>query len=127
MFEKIVEITYLFDFYGNLLSENQYSAIELYYIHDLSLSEISEILNISRQGVFDALKRAENRLYDFENKLGLVKKFSENKDRMSEILNTVKNINKNTGDKNFINISKDLKEIEKNLIDILGISQEGNI
>ena len=127
MFEKIVEINYLFDFYGNLLSEKQYSAIELYYIHDLSLSEISEVLKISRQGVFDTLKRAENRLYDFENRLGLVKKFSENKEKISQILNTVNSINKDYRDKNINDISKDLEEIEQILIDILGISQEGNI
>lgn len=54
---KIVEIGMLFDFYGKLLSEKQYQVVELYYIHDLSLTEIGEELSITRQGVFDTLKR----------------------------------------------------------------------
>ena len=76
MFEKIVKISILFDYYGKLLNKKQASIIELYYNQDLSLGEISEILNISRQGVHDILKRAENKLFEYENKLGLVEKFN---------------------------------------------------
>ncbi|CCQ97462.1 conserved hypothetical protein [[Clostridium] ultunense Esp] len=47
MFERIVEVGILFDFYGKLLSERQFTAIELYYVHDLSLAEIGEELGIS--------------------------------------------------------------------------------
>lgn len=86
MFEKIVEIGLLFDFYGKLLSSKQYTAIELYYIHDLSLSEIGEQMNISRQGVHDLIKRSENKLYKYEKTLGLVDKFDYNKNRLKEIL-----------------------------------------
>ena len=93
MVEKLVEIGILYDFYGKLLSERQYSAIELYYIHDLSLAEIGEELNITRQGVFDTLKRAENKLYEYEDVLGLVNKFNSRHNNIQEILKINKEIN----------------------------------
>jgi len=55
MVEKLVEVGILFDFYGKLLSEKQYMAIELYYNHDLSLTEIGDELGITKQGVSDIL------------------------------------------------------------------------
>ena len=111
MFEKIVEIGLLFDYYGGLLSEKQYMTIELYYIHDLSLSEIGEQLNISRQGVYDTLKRAENHLYLYEDKLGLVKKFDINRDKIKEILRYT---NKITDEINIEEISR-IKEYANNI------------
>ena len=76
----------------NCLSERQYTAIELYYIHDLSLAEIGEELNISRQSVYDTLKRAEENLYEYEETLGLVKKFNfsiEEIDKIYGIINEI--------------------------------------
>lgn len=93
MVEKLVEIGILYDFYGKLLSDRQYLAIELYYIHDLSLAEIGEELNISRQSVFDTLKRAENKLYEYENVLGLVNKFNSRHRDIQEILKINNEIN----------------------------------
>lgn len=78
MVEKVVEIGILFDFYGKLLSPRQISVIELFYIHDLSLVEIGEELDITRQGVYDTLKRAEKKLYEYEENLGLVYEFQKN-------------------------------------------------
>lgn len=83
---KLVEIGILFDFYGKLLTERQYQAVELYYIHDLSLAEIGEELNITRQGVFDTLKRSEQKLYNYEEILGLVEKFNKSHETIREIL-----------------------------------------
>lgn len=84
--EKLVEIGMLFDFYGKLLSEKQYQAVELYYIYDLSLAEIGEEMNITRQGVFDTLKRSEQKLYHYEEILGLIKKFNKSHDAIRKIL-----------------------------------------
>lgn len=86
MVDKTIEMGILFDFYGRLLTESQYLAIEFYYIHDLSLGEIAEELNISRQGVYDTLKRAENILYRYEEKLKLVKKIDITKEKVKKIL-----------------------------------------
>lgn len=127
MFEKVIEIGYLFDFYGNLLSEKQYTAIELYYIHDLSLSEISEVLDISRQGVFDTLKRAESKLYSYEEKLKLVDKSINNKIKVSKILDLVRKIKQDSDISQREKIFSDLEKTERILIDVLGNSQEGNI
>jgi predicted DNA-binding protein YlxM (UPF0122 family) len=85
MYEKIVQIALLFDFYGQLLTEKQIDIIDMYYNNDLSLSEISEQLGISRQGVYDTLKRAEKTLFDYEEKLGLVDRFLKQKEGLSEI------------------------------------------
>ena len=73
--EKNLKVAYLFDFYGDILSEKQQLAVELYYNDDLSLSEVAAQIGISRQGVRDSLKRSENALFDMENKLGLAQRF----------------------------------------------------
>ncbi len=75
--EKNIEISLLFDFYGQLLKEQQQQAVSLYYNDDLSLAEIAMQLNITRQGVRDSIKRAESHLYMYEEKLGLFKRFKE--------------------------------------------------
>ncbi len=124
MFEKIIEIGLLFDFYGKLLNDKQYSAIEFYYIHDLSLSEIGELLGISRQGVHDLLKRSENKLFAFEEKLGLVKKFSENKEKIKEILDNTDGAIKTLDEKNFIQAREHIMRVNDIAIDILEIGQE---
>ncbi len=74
---KDYEIAMLLDFYGELLTEKQAKAMELYYNEDLSLAEIAEPLSISRQGVRDSIKRGEKQLLDLENTLGLAKRFKE--------------------------------------------------
>ena len=94
MMEKLVEIGILFDFYGKLLSYKQYTAIELYYIDDLSLAEIGKELGISRQGVYDTLKRAEQKLYEYEDILGLVKKFRNNRIEIMRIAEIAAEIEK---------------------------------
>lgn len=85
MYEKIVQIALLFDFYGQLLTEKQIEMIDMYYSNDLSLSEISEQLGISRQGVYDTLKRAEKTLFEYEEKLGLVNRFLLQKEGLTGI------------------------------------------
>lgn len=120
MFEKIVEMGILFDFYGKLLSENQYTVVELYYIHDLSLSEIGEELGITRQGVYDSLKRSEKNLYDFENKLGLVEKFKNVSNEVNNILKYVKVIVKDAEDLNnqeIVNNAKAIKKLAEKIIE----------
>lgn len=66
--DKSMHISHLFDYYGKLLSERQRDIINLYYNDDLSLSEISELIGISRQGVRDAIKKSEVLLAAFEVK-----------------------------------------------------------
>lgn len=75
MSEKNFIYSILYDYYGNLLKDNQATVIELYYNLDYSLSEIAEEINISRQGVYDALKRAEKTLMEYEDKIKLHNKY----------------------------------------------------
>ena len=67
----------LLDFYGELLTEKQRECFDLHYNEDLSLSEIAQQCGISRQGVWDNIKRAEDSLRDIEKKTGLVERFME--------------------------------------------------
>lgn len=83
--DKIFEKTLLFDFYGELLTDRQKELYQLYHLDDLSLGEISEQLSISRQGVYDAIKRCDKQLAHFEDTLQLVHRFVRNKDRAEEI------------------------------------------
>lgn len=83
--DKNVEISLLLSFYSSMLTSKQTEAADLYYNQDFSLSEISENTGITRQGVRDSIKRAENTLYDIENRLGLMKKFLAIKSRLSDI------------------------------------------
>lgn len=73
--DKSIEISLLFDFYGELLSKKKREASSLYFNEDLSLSEISEHMGITRQGVSDLIRRSESELYEFEDKLGLYSRF----------------------------------------------------
>ncbi len=74
MFEKNLQIGYLLDFYGDILSERKRSVMDMYYNEDLSLSEIAAEIGISRQGVRDMIKKTEDELFFYEHKLGLAKK-----------------------------------------------------
>ena len=75
----------LFDVYGSLLSEKQSYALEMYYCDDLSLSEIADNTGITRQGVRDQIKHAEEELDKLESKLGLAAKFDELRNVLREI------------------------------------------
>lgn len=70
-----VNMSLLLDFYGDTLSDKQKEAMELFYNGDLSLSEIAEITQITRQGVRDRIIKSEQILTELENKLGLASRF----------------------------------------------------
>lgn len=76
--EKYFMMSYLIDIYASLLTEKQVKVLEYYYNDDISLSEIAGILNISRQGVYDTLKRAEKIVLEYDEKLELLKKYEQN-------------------------------------------------
>ena len=87
------EISLLYDFYGELLQSSQQKVIELYVNEDLSLAETAELLGISRQGVRDSLARAQRKLSEYEEKLGLYKAYTlrrERSERITAILNKIK-------------------------------------
>ncbi len=82
---KNLQITVLLDFYGDMLTERQRELVESYYNDDLSLAEISDERGITRQGVRDSIKRSELQLIEMEERLGLVKRFKEMQEALTEI------------------------------------------
>lgn len=84
---KNMEIGILLDYYGSLLSKTQYDIADMYYNKDLSLSEISEIIGITRQGVHDNVKRTEVLLLEFEDKLNMRHNYEEVRSLACDMLN----------------------------------------
>ena len=84
---KDLSVTMLLDVYGQLLTEKQQSAIDMYYNEDLSLAEIADEIDISRQGVLASIKQGEKHLTEYENALGVVKRFQAISAKIDEINN----------------------------------------
>ncbi len=91
--DNVYEISLLLDFYGQLLTKRQYEILDLHFNNDYSLGEIAEQLSISRQGVYDSVKKGKAVLNEMEQKLGLVKKFSEQRVKAEEVLKIIMEIN----------------------------------
>ena len=83
--ERIAEQVFLYDFYGELLTEHQKQVYEEVVLNDMSLSEIAQDLGISRQGVHDLVKRCDKILKGYEEKLHLVEKFMNCKKQIEKI------------------------------------------
>ena len=111
---KNLEISYLMDFYGNLLSDKQRDIMQLYYGEDLSLAEISLEIGITRQGVRDNIVRAEKELINLEQALGLFKKFSYITSNISQIRNMIKPGSIIT-DEDYSKINCLIDEVENNM------------
>ena len=90
MAEDRVMQSLLLDFYGELLTEKQRACCELHFNEDLSLAEIAEQVGISRQGVWDNIRRAEASLAQIEEKTGLIRRFSETQRGLDELDGTVR-------------------------------------
>ena len=80
-----LEMTLLFDYYGELLTQRQQMCFDLYHNQDLSLSEIAQELQVSRQGVYDNLNRAETLLRNMEEKTGGVRRLLQTRRAVEEI------------------------------------------
>ena len=90
--DKKVEISMLCQIYGKLLTEKQFNIINDYYDLDLSLSEIAENEGITRQAVRDIIKKGENKLFEFEEKLGIMKKTMKQEEKIANILSELTKI-----------------------------------
>ena len=89
---KDLRFSLLIDFYGNILAPKMKDALELYYNEDLSLSEIAQHMNITRQGVRDNIKRGEQFLTETEESLGFFERYAGLEDEMEQIRNLALNI-----------------------------------
>ena len=109
--DEIVELSYLYDFYGALLKENHRRIFEDYVLNDLSLSEIASEHDITRQGVYDVVKRCRVKLKDYESRLQLVSKFQI----MKEKLQMIEDISKNDSSET----SKQIRRLTKDIYDTI--------
>ncbi|MEE1218752.1 MAG: YlxM family DNA-binding protein [Ruminococcus sp.] len=107
--EKNIEVSLLFDFYGELLKPSGRQAIDFYYNEDLSLAEIADQTGITRQGVRDSIKRCEQQLFEFEEKLGLFKRFGQLEQGLDEIAKLANSISTQTEDEQIKQLADDIK------------------
>ena len=98
--ERTMRMNYLYDFYQSLLTEKQQKYIELYYLEDFQFSEIAEEMNVTRQAVYDNLKRSRDMLEQYEETLGMYKNFNKRLDLYAKL-------KKQLGS----NITEDVKQI----------------
>ena len=90
---KTTRINFLFDFYQSLLTDKQRVYMKLYYLEDLSLGEIAGEYGVSRQAVYDNVRRTEEMLEDYEAKLKLFSKFQNQMEIIEEIEQSLTNTN----------------------------------
>ena len=110
--DKNIRMSMLCQIYGKLLTEKQYQVLNDYYNNDLSLSEIAENLQITRQAVRDNIKKGENKLFEYEEKLNVMKKTMEQEEKIAIILSEINKIQNDSSDKE---VGKILEHIRKEL------------
>ena len=108
--EKNVKISILNELYGKLLTQKQSEIIDDYYNQDLSLSEIAENNNITRQAVRDILKKGEKKLFDYEEKLQFMKRTLSQEKKIEKVLFELTKIQKNDSDKQIADILENIKK-----------------
>ena len=113
---KNLELSLLLDFYGGLLTEKQRTVTELYYDEDLSLAEIAESHGISRQGVRDTVKRAEQQMLEMESALGLARRFRRITEGLTNIAAEAQQL-----------AQSDNPEVRSKALHIMGIAEELNL
>ena len=107
--EKNVKVSILLQIYSKLLTEKQETVLDDYYNNDLSLSEIAENNNITRQAVRDNIKKGEQKLFEFEEKLGIMEKTMIQEQKISDIIAKITKIKSNSSDKKVQHILEEIK------------------
>ena len=110
--EKNIKMSILLDIYGKLLTEKQYNLLNDYYNNEFSQSEIAENEEITRQAVRDNLKKGENNLLEYEEKLKIMEKNLISQNKINSALKDIENLKNKVSDKD---IKKSLQSIEDKL------------
>lgn len=113
--ERIIKQAFLYDFYGELLTSRQRKIYEEFVLNNLSLSEIAEEYGISRQGVHDLVRRCDKLLMGYEEKLNLMEKFFDTRQRVEKIRELLKHKEEYEQSELFEKIEQLSKEILENL------------
>lgn len=112
MLEKTNRMNALYDFYHVLLTPKQKAYMVLYYLEDLSLGEIAEQYDVSRQAVYDNIKRTEAMLEKYEEKLQLYEKFHQRQRLLDELVELVKDRLDEDTEEKFTRILHQLKDLD---------------
>ena len=107
--DRKVEISILCEIYGKLLTKKQLNILDNYYNLDLSLSEIAENEGITRKAVRDIIKKGENKLFEFEEKLGIMKKNMKQEEKIANILSELTKIQTKFTDEQIAEILEHIK------------------
>lgn len=107
--EKNVKISMLLEVYGTLLTQKQYLLLNDYYNNDLSLAEIAQNENITRQAVRDNLKKGERKLFDYEEKLQIMKKNRMQEEQIASILSQINSLTEKSTDLEVAMVLEDVK------------------
>lgn len=113
--EKNIEIGILLDLYGNLLTKKQKIFLDDYYNNDLSLAEIAENNGITRQAVRDVLQNGETNLYNYEDKLSLMKKEKKHQKDINKLIKKIEKQEEKGPSKEVTDILNKIKEDIKKL------------
>ena len=108
MEEKVI-LSMLIQTYGKLLTEKQYQIMDDYYNNDLSLSEIAQNHNITRQAVRDIIKKGE-KLFEYEEKLLFMKRTLNTEKKIEKVLSELTKIQKDYSDKQIANVLETIKK-----------------
>ena len=108
--EEKVKISMLCEFYGKLLTKKQFEFIDDYYNNDLSLSEIAENNDITRQAVRDIIKKGEKKLFEYEEKMGFMKRTLNQEKRIEKALLELTKIQKESSDKQVASVLESIKK-----------------
>ncbi len=108
--EEKVKISMLNQLYGKLLTKKQFEFIDDYYNNDLSLSEIAENHNITRQAVRDIIKKGEKKLFEYEEKLMFMKRTLNQEKRIEKALSELTKIQKDFSDKQVASVLESIKK-----------------
>jgi len=107
LLEKTTRMNYLFDFYQELLTNKQRSYMELYYLEDYSLGEISDNFAVSRQAVYDNIRRTESMLEEYESKLHLYDRFLKRQELLNQLKQSIQ-----SGDEDVLDILSSLENLD---------------
>ena len=105
-----VKMSMLCEYYGKLLTEKQYMFLNDYYNNDLSLSEIADNNEITRQAVRDIIKKGEKKLFEYEEKLSFMKRMLKQNKKIAKILSQITKIQKEYSDKQIATILEQIKK-----------------
>ena len=108
--DKNIKVSILCDLYGKLLTEKQFEFLNDYYNNDLSLSEIAENNDITRQAVRDIIKKGEKKLFEYEEKLLFMKRMLNQEETLKTVLSELTKIQKDSSDKQVASVLESIKK-----------------